>query len=97
MRRAARIDSNQNEIVEALRKAGCSVCVLSNVGKGCPDLAVGRQGVTYMLEVKDGRKPPSKQRLTEDEQAWHDAWCGHAAVVKNVDEALVAVGLKSYA
>lgn len=93
MRRAAKTDDNQTAVVEALRRAGCSVCILSGVGNGCPDLAVGRGGVTYMLEVKDGRKPPSKQRLTADEQAWHDAWRGHAAVVHGIDEALAAVGL----
>lgn len=94
MRRAAKVDDNQAEIVAALRRAGCSVCSLAGVGKGCPDLAVGLRGVTYMLEIKDGRKPPSKQRLTPDEQAWHDAWRGHATVVRSVDEALDAVGLR---
>lgn len=94
MRRAAKVDDNQGEIVAALRRAGCSVCILSGVGKGCPDIAVGLRGVTYMLEIKDGSKPPSRQRLTLDEQAWHDAWRGHATVVRSVDEALDAVGLR---
>lgn len=97
MRRAAKVDDNQSEIVDALRRAGCSVCILSGVGRGCPDLAVGLRGRTYMLEIKDGRKSPSKQRLTPDEQAWHDAWRGHAAVVRSVDEALDAVGLRPVA
>lgn len=97
MRRAAKVDDNQAEIVAALRRAGCSVCSLAGVGRGCPDLAVGLRGRTYMLEIKDGRKPPSKQRLTPDEQAWHDAWRGHVAVVSSVDEALDAVGLRPVA
>ena len=97
MRRAAKVDDNQAEIVDALRRAGCSVCILSGVGRGCPDLAVGLRGVTYLLEIKDGRKSPSKQRLTPDEQAWHDAWRGHATVVRSVDEALDAVGLRPVA
>jgi len=96
MRRAAKVDDNQAEIVAALRRAGCSVCILSGVGKGCPDLAVGRAGVTYMLEVKDGRKPPSARKLTADEQGWHDAWRGHAAVVSSVSEAFAAVGLVTW-
>lgn len=96
LRRAAKVDDNQAEIVAALRRAGCSVCILSGVGKGCPDLAVGRGGVTYMLEIKDGRKTPSARKLTPDEQAWHDAWRGHAAVVNSVDEALAAVGVVTW-
>jgi len=95
MRKAAKVDDNQERIVAALRKAGCSVCILSGVGKGCPDIAVGRAGVTYMLEIKDGSKPPSKRKLTEAEQEWHNNWRGHAAIVRNEIEALKAVGLLS--
>lgn len=97
MRRAAKVDDNQAEIVAALRRAGCSVCSLAGVGKGCPDLAVGLRGVTYLLEVKDGSKCPSKRRLTAGEQQWHETWRGHVAVVSSVDEALDAVGLRPVA
>lgn len=93
MRRAAKVDDNQGEIVGALRGAGCSVAILSGVGKGFPDIAVGRAGKTYLLEIKDGSKPPSRRQLTPDERAWHGAWKGHAAVVENVEQALRAVGL----
>lgn len=34
----------------------------------------------------------SKQKLTEDEQAWHAEWRGSVVVVRTVDEALKAVG-----
>ena len=96
MRRAARIDANQPAIVEALRKAGCRVQPLHMVGQGCPDLLVSRQGRVVLMEVKDGTKPPSKQRLTPDEQAWHDLWsdvakAGALVVVASVGEALEAV------
>lgn len=93
MRRAGRTDANQVEIVATLRACGCSVLVLSSVGRGAPDLLVGRRGRNYALEVKDGAKPPSARRLTPDEQAWHDAWRGQVAVVSTVTEALSAVGL----
>ena len=93
MRRAAKVDDNQGEIVAALRSAGCSVTSLASVGRGCPDLVVGRAGVTYLLEVKDGRKPPSKRRLTSDEKAWHGAWRGQVAVVESVQDAFKAVGM----
>ena len=94
--RAAKIDANQNEIVNALRKAGCSVQILSNVGKGCPDLVVGitfmfGAGLTLMMEIKDGGKPPSAQKLTPDQVKWHDEWKGSKVVVNSVESALWAI------
>ena len=92
MRRAARIDANQAEITEALRKAGASVQPLHMVGRGCPDLLVGVGNINLLFEVKDGEKPPSKQQLTEDERKWAEKWKGQVAVIRSVDEALEAIG-----
>lgn len=91
--RAARIDANQPEIVAALRKAGCTVQHLHSVGRGCPDLLVGRAGVNYLLEIKDGGKAASDQKLTPDQVVWHRDWGGSVAVVDGVVGALKAVGL----
>ena len=91
--RAARVDANQAEIVAALRQVGCSVQPLHMVGKGCPDLLVGRSGLNVLIEVKDGSKPPSERKLTPDQCIWHDNWRGQVTVVCNVHEALVAVGV----
>jgi hypothetical protein len=85
--RAARVDANQAEIVEALRQVGATVQHLHGVGAGCPDLAVGLRGVTYLLEIK---MPAGK--LTADEREWHNAWKGHAVIVRSVADALAAVG-----
>lgn len=98
MRRAAKVDGNQGEIVEALRKAGCSVQCLHAVGGGVPDLLVGRK--TYfgagrtnlLLEVKDGRLSPSRRQLTPEQEDWHAEWRGSVVVVTSVEEALRAVG-----
>lgn len=94
MRKHGKIDSNQKAIVEALRKAGCSVQSLASIGNGCPDLLVGRNGRNYLLEVKDGAKSPSQRQLTADEEDWLARWRGtaHTHVVLNIDEALRAVG-----
>lgn len=94
MRRAARVDANQAEIVAALRDVGCSVADTSRLGQGFPDLVVGRAGITFLLEIKNGRAIPSAQRLTPDEQAWHQAWRGQVAVVRSVEEALAVVGIE---
>ena len=91
--RAAKIDANQNEIVNALRKAGCSVQILSSVGKGCPDLICGRNGVNYFIEVKDGNKPKSAQKLTPDQVEWNSNWLGQVAVVNSIEQAFQSVGL----
>lgn len=96
MRRAAKVDRNQPEIVAALRDVGASVQPLHSVGKGCPDLLVGFRGANYLLEVKDGRLAPSDRKLTAAQAEWHPAWRGHATVVKSVDEALKAIGVDSF-
>lgn len=94
MRRAAKIDSNQIQIVSALRAAGASVQSLAAVGKGVPDLLVGYKGKTLLMEIKDGRKPPSAQRLTEDQLTWHGAWKGGSlAVVDGPEAALRMIGV----
>jgi len=92
MRRAAKVDANQADIVAALRMVGATVQPLHAVGKGCPDLLVGYQRVNYLLEVKDGSKVPSAQKLTEDQVEWHELWRGQAAVVNDVKSALTAIG-----
>ena len=92
--RAARIDANHEQVVSALRAAGASVQSLAGVGKGVPDLLVGFQGKTLLMEVKDGRKTPSERRLTDDQVRWHGAWNGGPlAIVDGVDAALRMLGV----
>lgn len=93
MRRAAKTDANQGEIVAALRAAGCSVQGLAFAGKGVPDLLVGIDGVNVLMELKDGSLPPSARRLTPDQVTWHATWRGRVYVVKTIAEALAAVGV----
>jgi hypothetical protein len=88
MRRANRIDDNQNEIVNALRKVGAYVRIVT-MGDGVPDLLVGYRGYTILMEVKDGNKSPSKRKLTEAEQKFFDEWTGGLiAVVESIEDAL---------
>lgn len=93
MRTAARTDANHTEIIEALRRSGCTVQSLASVGKGCPDIAVGVRGMNYFLEIKDGSKPPSKRKLTPEELVWHSTWRGQVVTVESVEQALKAVGV----
>ncbi|MEM9388727.1 MAG: hypothetical protein AAGA68_27040 [Pseudomonadota bacterium] len=93
MRRAAKVDDNQGDVVEALRKCGCSVSSTAAVGNGFPDIVVGVAGRNYLLEIKDGSKIPSKRQLTRDEKKFRDGWSGQVATVNSPDEALRVVGL----
>jgi Holliday junction resolvase len=94
MRRAAKVDANQQKIVEILRAAGATVQSLAAVGYGCPDLLVGWGGKTLLMEIKDGSKVPSAQRLTDDQIKWHGAWMGGPlAVVDGPEAALRMLGV----
>ena len=91
MRRAGKVDRNHAEIVKALRQTGASVLSLASVGKGCPDLLVGRCGINLLLEVKDGLATPPKRKLTAAEHKFHAEWAGHKEVVYNATDAVRVV------
>lgn len=95
-RHAHAVDRNQAAIVSALRAVGCLVVDLSACGHGVPDLLVWAPRLRrwLLLEVKDGSLPPSKRRLTPDEEAWHlmARRAGDVYVVLHAREALSRVG-----
>ena len=87
MRRAAKRDSNEQEIIYALLQVGATVEQLND--DALPDLVVGFRGENYLLEVKT-----STGRLTKAQAAWWaKPWNGHRAIVRDVDAALKAIGL----
>lgn len=88
MRRAARVDANQERIVKLYRKAGFSVAITSALGQGFPDIVVGKHGHNVLIEIKDGKQPLSKQRLTEDEARFHSKWRGDIRIIKSEDDVL---------
>lgn len=94
MRKAAKTDSNQNEVVTALRAIGASVQSLAATGKGVPDLLVGYRGINYLMEVKDGNKVPSAQKLTIDQEHWHSLWRGSVHIVNSTNQALKILNVK---
>lgn len=87
MRRAARRDTGEQDIIKAMREAGAYVKAVND--EGLFDLLVSYRGETLLIEVKDGAKPPSARRLTEAEQKFHDEWPGsNLFIVNSVEEAL---------
>lgn len=82
MRRAARTDNNQHELVEALKKVGAKCYYI----KEPVDLVVGFRGRSILLEVKR----PGKT-MTEAQKAFCTTWPGEVHVVYSVEEAISAV------
>lgn len=84
---AKQVDANQVAVVAALRAAGATVQHLHAVGQGCPDLLVGIAGTNFLVEVKDGAKPPSAQQLNDDQLKWHRQWRGQVTVINSARQA----------
>ena len=100
MRRAARTDPNQAEIVAELRALGATVAILSAVGGGVPDLLVGWRGRDRLVEVKSpagprGGRSASGQKLNARQIRFREAWSGAPVIVATrvedvVDELMAA-------
>ena len=86
MRRAAKTDDNHKEILDAFRKFGCSVFSLHQVGQGFPDAIIAKYHRNILVEIKDGKKPLSKRKLTDDQIDFHKDWQGPIAIVKSLDD-----------
>jgi Holliday junction resolvase len=80
-----RVDDTQKEIVEALREGGASVQIISDIGRGCPDIIVGMHGRNYLVEIKNGRLQTCKQKLTKMEADFFESWKGQVCVINSID------------
>ena len=86
----SRIDTNHKEIVKALRDAGATVVSLAAMKHGCPDLLVGYQNVTMLMEVKKDEKA----KFTTDQLDFIAKWKGGPVCrVDSVESALRALGI----
>lgn len=83
-----RTDKNQSSIVKAMRASGFSVAITSSLGSGFPDLVAGiNLGAklgrwTGLIEIKDGSKPLSAQKLTPDEIKFMENWSGNYHIIR---------------
>lgn len=93
-RRAAKVDANQPEIVKAFRDLGWYVLIISQL-KNCCDIIVSKNGRTIAVEIKDGAKPKSQQKLSEGEEEFRVEWMGEYSIVTcindviNIDNAVI--------
>lgn len=90
MRYARKVDSNQQEIVRALRAVGAQVMVLSDAGNGRPDLFAYYRRRWFAIEVKnlDGKG----DKLSPAETREHSKYCGAISIVRSISEALKIIG-----
>jgi len=86
MRRAARVDANQEQIVSALRGAGAYVWII-----GLPvDLLVGYKNHTFLVELKSG----PRKRLTKLQADFFENWSGSTlARIDSPEAALRMIGV----
>lgn len=69
---AKKVDENQKIIISALRALGATVFDASGIGKGFPDLVVGKNNQTVLVEVKSG----PKKKFTEAQLDFINKWRG---------------------
>jgi Holliday junction resolvase len=86
VRRAAKVDGNQVEIVKALRKIGANVLHLHQLGKGVPDLLACLGNRNVLLEVK-----VPGEKLTKDQVEFIATWGGEMHIVHSPAEAVTAM------
>jgi hypothetical protein len=89
MRRASKVDANQDAVVSALEAAGAGVQSLAPIGKGCPDVLVSWCGWMWLMEIKN---PQGKDEVNDAQLKWHAAWKAPVYVVRTADEALRVIG-----
>jgi hypothetical protein len=88
MRRAAKRDASEPDIVETLEGIGCDVTKLSDTD--LPDLLVGYRGKLHLMEVKTGN---AKLRPGQEEFRARMEECGVTVkVVRTPSQALDAIG-----
>ena len=93
LRRAAKIDKNQPEIVEQLESIpGVTVALKHD------DILVGRNGHTYWFEIKNPDKIKkngelSATALKESQKKIRATWTGHYSVVWSIEQILGEIGI----
>lgn len=85
---AKKVDANQGDIVKALEKIGCSVCVI-----GEPvDLLCGYRGENYLIDAKNPETDYGKNdRSTDVQREFFASWRGQAAKAWTPEQAIAVV------
>lgn len=78
-RYAKKRDTSERPIIEALERAGMSVCQLDRP----VDLVAGKHGRNYLIECKTGKAKPNTFQAD-----FIETWRGQVVVLRNEDEAI---------
>lgn len=82
---ARKVDVNHSLIVKTLRDLGCSVFDTSRVAGGFPDLVIGKNNITCLVEIKQNEK----SKFTPAQELFMMNWRGSAvARIDSVDSAI---------
>jgi Holliday junction resolvase len=82
---AKRVDLNHQEVVKTLRSLGASVFDASRMGQGFPDIVVGYNGQTVLVEIKSGEQ----KRFTNAQLKFMAEWKGSAVTrINDVEGAI---------
>ncbi len=73
---AKRVDLNHQEVVKTLRSLGASVFDASRMGQGFPDIVVGYNQQTILVEIKSGEQ----KKFTNAQLKFMGDWKGSAVV-----------------
>jgi Holliday junction resolvase len=71
---ARKVDDNHKIIVQKFRELGASVFDASGVGRGFPDILVGFNNQTALVEIKSN----DKKKFTEPQLKFMAEWKGSA-------------------
>lgn len=63
---------------------GCSVNVRND---DMADLDIGYGGLSMIVEVKDGAKPPSRRKLTTNQLRKRESWTGGIYLIQSLTDA----------
>lgn len=88
MRRAAKVDLNQPEIIKAYRRLGCYVTPTHTVGDDFPDLVVSHYGLTWTVEIKSGNAKP-----TEGQQKFVEECNGSHFIVRDLNGVAMSINI----
>ena len=83
---ACRKDTTHNPIAEVFERNGYSVLDMSRLGGGAPDMAVGKDGMTYFIEAKSRRGA-----VREGQQTFFETWKGRVYICRSEIEALAII------
>ncbi len=88
---AGKKDANHSELVSVFRSLGASVIDLSNIGNGCPDIAIWCHGTWEMVEIKNRNTAYGRKGLNKMQKTFADATGARVHVVATQDECIELV------